>query len=541
MIAFRGLSGFASVAKCTVLTLLCLGIACASVGRAEEDTQQQYTAGDIREVTVEIDGESRAIKMVYVPAEESVDNSGTQDNPESESAATKIQLPFFFGLSELSLEQFDSFAPEAVRDSHQRREEQMAPQPEQQADLKKMQEESDQYYAKMVSLDEAAMVTAFLNASLPKVETGQSRLVQSRFRVPTAEEWRRAASMASAEGEFINPWPRFSELSEKEQGRCQELWASCEGRGRFEGSERQVEWLIRESNGDPGQRLELLTTVLRFLLNGRLLNPEKKNSHSWEVQPEPLVEKIDAAVPNEWGIFGIHRGYPEWVLHAANQTIAMSVWRQLEDGEFSEEEKTQDFFGLNGASSLTVNKSDLTPLQQLFVSHEHPVVSGKVAFSWQDAEENELCVDRSSTVRLVLVDCLADDWLDVVRTALVKHEGEGERSATVGDFQTEVRRLTTGPDQSRFIGIIDVWNAIAAYEAGDREEAGQVLKTTKLFGVQEGKQKLSLDEIANLMQGGGAASPRKKAPDPQSLYFRGIGELMLKDGDGARAEKPVQL
>ena len=486
---------------------------------------QNFVEGDTREVIVNIGGSPKNLQMVYVPAA----TATSPQNDGDDTAGAKLQLPFFFSLTELTLEEFELFAPDYAHASHEERQQRMAATEELQADLMKMKADSNQYYATMVSLDEAAAVTAALTESLSQADRSDE-LIQSRFRIPTANEWQRAASMNSKEHTFINPWPDFDNFSEREKGRCQELWKACRGVGPFTCSENQMSWLISEATTNSGKRLELATIVFRFLLNGRLLNPEKENSHSWEIQPEPLAETIDAAPANEWGISGIHRGYPEWVLHVASSTEATRYWRLIEDEVLSTDKQKKQLFGLSGASSLTLNKNDLTPLQQLFVSYQH-VFGGQTTISWTDVEDADICVDRSVTVRLVLVDCLADDWLTSVRKTAMDSENMNSLREEVNDYKTDVSSLTSGSERDRYLSLIEAWAAIAQYQTGDRAQAGATIKTSKAFGSQATKTKLNTADILAMMNQGAspqANKPSKKIP-PDSLYFQATGELMEKD------------
>jgi hypothetical protein len=487
-----------------------------------------FEAGDVREVECVINGTPTTLRMVYVPGK-IAQPSGQGDGS---SVGTTAQLPFFFATTELSLADFEALAPKHAQESHEARERKMAVTKELKSDLARMTAEPERYYAKMVSLSEAAAVTAAMTRSLAETDGGAGSLVQSRFRIPTVNEWRRAASMNSDENVFLNPWPKFSDFSDKERGRCQELWKASGGVGLFVGSQDQMTWLFDEATGEAAGRLEIATIMFRFLLKGRLLDPAKENSHSWEIQPEPLEESIDAAPPTEWGVYGLHRGYPEWVLNVESQGEAIRFWRLVEDEAMSNVDTEKKFFGLSGASSLTLNKSDLTPLRQLSLTHQH-VLSGQTAVSWADINEADVCVDRSVTVRLVLVECLADSWVTAVRDALIKSGGPEGTAEKVERLNFEVKRLTAGREQERNLGIIEAWLAISRYRSGEKKPAGEALSSSKLFGGGTNKPKLSPEEIMRMMQRGGRPgggnSKKKLAPD--SLYFKSVGNLMIKEHD----------
>ncbi len=515
-----------------VLAVTCLFSCCGGIRHCA--AAEPILPGASRDVQVIVDGKSLTLRMVYVPADQGV----RADSDGAAAGKGRIVQPFFFAASELSLADFNALAPAAVRESHDANERKMATQEGQKKDWLEMQREADSYVVKMVSLDEAIGITAVATAALAKPTRQNSlRIATERFRLPTAAEWRHAMSMGSQpKNMHINPWPVFDrDFSEKERGRCAEIWTACGGQGAFIGAPEQVLWFIREASGSAEEQLELLTLFLRFLLQGRMLDPQKKNSYSWEVQPEPLAERIDAAPGNEWGIRGAHRGYPEWVLSAATQNEALDLWRRFESGDRSNDDRQRPKFGLCGAASFTLNKNDLKPMLQAFISHETAVLDGKPFFSWQDAEDREVFIDRSVSLRLVLVESLADEWVAVVRSLFADQKDATAVAENARLLLAEVERLTWGPDRSRNESIVNCYWAIAECRCGRGNDAAIRLASNAML---VSRKSSSAEDIAMRIRRaqGGAGSARPTPGSPDGVYLKSVARLMACDDSQARPE-----
>lgn len=484
--------------------------------------------GSSRDVRLEVGGKPVTIKMVYVPGQQ----GGGTESGSSEASEKRVVQPFYFAVTELSLADFNALAPDDKRQSHDATEQRMAKQDEQKKDWAEMQRQSALYVAKMVSLDEAAAITAAATAALEKsAQSKSATLASERFRLPTAAEWRHAMSMGSQpEKMYINPWPAFErDLVEKDQGRCRELWTACGGAGVFKGTPEQLVWIIAEASGNAEQRLEVVTTVTRFLLKGRLLDPKKANSYSWEVQPEPLVERIDAAPGNDWDIRGAHRGYPEWVLSATNQNDALGFWRRCESRSLADSDRQQQAFGLCGAASFTLNKLDLRPMLSAFVNHETLVLDGKPVVSLRQAEDAELHVDRSIAIRLVLVECLADEWVALVRSAFNGKKDAKSAGDIANPFRADIERLSFGSERLQNEAIINGYHALAEYRFGAAEEAAARLASS---ATSVSSNTRSAEDIAARFRRAKANAGPSTKPAPSSadsVYLQAVARLMTRD------------
>lgn len=499
------------------------------VWRLPCEAAEPINPGTNRTVELNVNGNTFAIRMVYVPAE-TRQNAGAEGG---EIAKPKILQPFYFAESELSLADFNVLASGEIRNAHDAREQTMASEDDQKRDWEKMQRNAQAYVAKMVTPDEAAGITAAANAALakPAGPLGPT-LTTERFRLPTAAEWRHAMSMGSQpDKKHINPWPDFDrDFTDKERMRCQELWTSCGGKGRFVGTQEQVTWAVQEASDKTAEKLELLTTFTRFLLNGRILDPRKPNSYSWEILAEPLAERIDSAPGNEWGIRGAHRGYPEWVLCLASQNEAREFWGRFESSHVSDADRQRAAFGLCGASSFTLGKDDLKPMLQAFVSHESRVMNGKAEFSWQEAEDAELCIDRSVAMRLVLVMCLSDTWVGIVRTSIGKHDTFTVAEEASREFLQQLETLTSGAELQRSQAIINAYLALSEYRCGEPGSGAQRLAASIpiAFG-----QTSTVDAVPNLgRRRRNPASGDQAARSPKNadaVYFASVSRLMERD------------
>ena len=486
--------------------------------------------GSARKVELDVDGKTLAIRMVYVPAEE-------ERKPGSDGGdigKARASQPFYFAETELTLADFNVLATAEIREAHDAREQQMASDDDQKKDWAEMQRISQDYVAKMVSPDEAAGITAAATASLSDAvaQRGPS-LVSERFRLPTRAEWRHAMSMGSQpDKKYINPWPAFDrDFSDKERVRCQDLWSTCGGKGRFVGSQEQVIWAIREASDNTAERLDLLTIFTRFLLKGRLLDPKQANSYSWEILADPLAERFDVAPANEWGIRGAHRGYPEWVLSVASQNEAKEFWSKFESSQVSDADRQRASFGLCGASTFTLGKDDVRPILQAFVTHENQVVNGKTDFSWREAEDAEVCIDRSAAMRLVLVECLSDTWAALVRTALGKPDTVAAAREASLELVTQIERLTFGLERQRSQALIDTYLALAEYRCGDPRGGSQRLAAGIPVAFAQATAVSVEPNIGrrrrSTSSGGDSSASRKNA---DAVYFTSVSRLMDRDG-----------
>lgn len=485
--------------------------------------------GAVRKVALEVDGKTLTISMIYVPAEEGP-KPGSDDG---DTGKAKASQPFYFAETELTLADFNVLANAEIREAHDAREQEMASDDDQKKDWKEMQRNSKDYVAKMVSLGEAAGITAAATAALSdSVAPRGPSLVSERFRLPTGAEWRHAMSMGSQpDKKFINPWPAFDrDFSDKERVRCQDLWSTCGGQGRFVGSQEQVIWAIREASENTAERLELLTIFTRFLLKERLLDPKQANSHSWEILADPLAERIDVAPANEWGIRGAHRGYPEWVLSVASQNEAKDFWSKFESSTVSDVDRQRASFGLCGASTFTLGKDDVRPMLQAFVTHENQVVNGKSEFSWKESEDAEVCIDRSVAMRLVLVECLSDTWVALVRTSLGKQDTVAAAREASLELVAQIERLTFGLERQRSQALIDTYLALAEYRCGDPRGGSQRVAAgiPVAFG-----QAAAVSVEPNIgrrrrstSSGDDSSASRKNA---DAVYFTSVSRLMDRD------------
>ncbi len=481
----------------------------------------------IRDVLLKTDGGAISLRMILIPPQPEVSPDGASDP----SGKERLAQPFYFAATELTLAGFNALASKETRASHDAIEAKMASQADQKKDWAAMQSEAASYAAKMVSLGDAASITAAATLAFEKSSSDRGpTLVRERFRLPTAAEWRHAMSMGSQpQAMHINPWPALErDLTGKERGRCAELWTASGGQGQFIGSPEQVRWVIERASSNTEQRLELLTIFTRFLLSGRLLDPKKSNSHSWEIQPEPLAERIDAAPGNQWGILGAHRGYPEWVISTTSQTDALGLWRKCESNACTDSDRQRPAFGLCGAASFTLNKNDLKPMLQAFISHESAVIDGRPFFSWQEADENELFIDRSVTLRLVLIESLADDWVSLIRSNFANHVNATTTAAAAKPFLAEVARLTHGSERTRNQAVINCFLAISEYRCGAGEDAAKRLAEN---AAQASGNLASAEDIAARFRRaqGSAGSSRPTSGSPDGLYLRSVARLMARD------------
>ena len=460
--------------------------------------------GDAKDVRIPTGSGEQVFKFIFIPAGDvPIGRPGGDDEPK------RLEKDYWFAAYEISLSQFMALAPLATQNAFVERVEKLNSSPEQKVILESIQKQHESYVVQMISIEEAAQFTAELNRQfVAHADQSKQTLSQERFRLPTAIEWQHAMSMASMSGESrsINPWPAFPDkFSKNDQVFLEEKWKESGGKEEFSGSPEQLIWLIeKSSNVEAG--IALANKFLQDLLKGRssdLNSPEVPGS--WSQPPNELAEKRDAGGSNSWGIFGAHRGSSEWTLAGSlSQSDALKLWRGLEESGAGDSVRQDRNFQLSGAHVGAVDASSLLPLLDLFVWHRRIAINDRVEVSLTEADDDEIHVDQSVTMRLVLVETMADKWIEIVRSSLLQDQEVGVSQASASQYTDEVSKLSS--DTARDTSVIAVYLAFAHYRYGDRSKAVTIL--TDAF------QKLS---------------SQSKSMKADTIYFASTSALMAQD------------
>jgi hypothetical protein len=513
MKSFRALQRLQRVsAACLfVFNALCIQMCCVRVSFAEPPV-----AGSVRDISFQV-GENRVgMRFVYVPA-----GTALVGRPGSEEREVNLSQAFYITANELTVKAFEDCLEEGDRRVHDQLERKFYAD----ADRERIHREGDAYSATMISLEEAARVTTRLNWVLVTERSGKSgTLVTERVRLPTSAEWQYAMSCGSQERDrYINPWPGSAKnkLADRDLSRCQELWEKCGQTEKFMASPSQVTWLVETAQGNGGSRLEILSLLFPYLLDGR-----GDTTPAWrrfETKPEPVAEIAALAIPNDWGIGGCHRGYPEWVLAESSQASALRAWRRYEDNLASSSDKDSKGFRLCGSSSVVLDQADLTPLAKVFLSHERTMLS------WNEAHSSSAAIveDESVSMRLVLIECLSDAWRSVVRlgvSAAANAQVAMEQAAT---YEGEIRRLSSNAEQD--IAYLQGYLGLQEYRTGNFADA-----SVRIGGCADklASRVTAAIPLESRLRKGGAAG-RKDAGAQLSgdvLYFNEAAKLMAVDG-----------
>ncbi len=393
----------------------------------------------------------------------------------------------------------------------------------------------NEYIVFWATPQEAATVTLAFNEALLASSGASARsIVRKRFRLPTANEWRHAMSVGSAnDSRNINPWPKYPEgFTVRERGMCEENWVQCGGREGFSGTPSQIAWLIEESGGPATKIREIVDLFTRSLLVGR----EQDGKPSWLSSPDPASEKekVDSAPPNRWGIYGAHRCYPEWVLAIDSQTEATDLWRRFEEGRFSDDDAKRQALQLCGAGCIAAGKDasgqdDVSQLMDLFLWKTTRVRGESTTCCWQEAADGEISIDRNATFRVVLVDTLSDAWIAVVRQQLFGSTTVEEVDTTSQQLQASVALLSGNP--SRDAAIIDAYAAIASYQFGEKALAGGRLGEAVPRIAPAGKKKVDYGDIFGNRRKSESAESLASSPQAgEQIFLAATCRLMAKDG-----------
>ena len=136
--------------------------------------------------------------------------------------------------------------------------------------------------------------------------------------------------------------------------------------------------------------------------------------------------------------------------------------------------------------------------------HRRIAINDRVEVSLTEADDDEIHVDQSVTMRLVLVETMADKWIEIVRSSLLQDQEVGVSQASASQYTDEVSKLSS--DTARDTSVIAVYLAFAHYRYGDRSKA--VTTLTDAF------QKLS---------------SQSKSMKADTIYFASTSALMAQD------------
>ena len=460
--------------------------------------------GDAKDVRIPTSSGEQVFKFVFIPAGDvPIGRPGGDDEPK------RLEKDYWFAAYEISLSQFMAIAPLATQKAIVERVAKMTSTPEQKVILESIHKQHESYAVQMISIEEAAQFTAELNQQFfAHADQSKQTLSQERFRLPTAIEWQHAMSMASMSGESrsINPWPAFpGKFSKNDQVFLEDKWKESGGKEEFSGSPEQLIWLI-ENNKNPEAGIALADRFLQDLLKGRssdLNSPE--DAGSWTKPAEELPQTLNAGGSNSWGIFGAHRGYPEWTLAGSlSQSDAFKLWRGLEESGAGNSARQDRNFQLSGAHSITIDTQSLVPLLDLFVWNRNIAVNDQVEVSLTEADDYEIHINKSVTMRLVLVETMGDKWIEIVRSSLLQDQEVGVSQASASQYTDDVSRLSS--DTARDTSVIAVYLAFAHYRYGDRSKAVTILT--------DALQKLS---------------SQSKSMTVDTIYFASTSALMAQD------------
>lgn len=285
----------------------------------------------------------------------------------------------------------------------------------------------------------------------------------------------------------INPWPQYpGDFTEKEQTFLQTKWQAAGGKGDFVGKHEQVRSLLKECP-NPEFGILVLNLFFRELLRGRSVNnlADQQDEGSWSEPPTELAETLAAGEKNSWGMFGAHRGYPEWTLAGSlGQQEALAAWRRFEDGTATVADKGKPLFQLVGGHGICIDDTDLSPLRALFVWHERKTSDGKSAYTIDESDEK--AVDLSATIRLVLVECLRDDWRNVVRHSFMEAAGDQQPQPQADRFTSELTQFSA---QAKSDGAyVNAYCALAEYrQKNSVGSAERLSRSASAFTEQKAK------------------------------------------------------
>jgi len=463
--------------------------------------------GEKRMLDLKADKGSIRLTFAYVPS-----GTATPYTVDSGQAPQELPLPFFIMTTEASVELFDGYAPPEARKSHAEREQENGGELLQ-PDIQQRHAKGSEYAVVWCTLREIAKLTSKINIELESQRTTAS-IVQERVRLPTLAEWRHAMSVGSSpEAGFFNSWPRFIDLSAKDQGMCKDVWAICGGAGNFEGSPAQILWLLNNPGPETNRCYDIATLFTKHLIAGR----EVSGVQPWAkpVDPFDARETLTASAPNKWGIFGAHRNpCPEWVIGNDSQNVALSRWRRLESEEVKQDERGSPAFALCGPRFRLITREKLERFAELTIWSVPEFVLLK--------DDESKAVDRKPAFRLVLAESLADDWLQLVRKSLLDSASLAEAGKVADDMISEVQRLTSAA--SRDTAMIYAFLALREYDVADTSKTTENLGPLLAIVKPSGKAKV---DFAAIRRGESGVKQEKQSPD--AMYLNTLVSLLKRD------------
>lgn len=460
------------------------------------------------------------LTLVKVPS-----GSVSLGEPGGEPRQENLTLAYSIMTAEMSLAQFQALAPEQAVHQRQERVEAVAVTSEQKRILEELSRRGDRYAAQVVTVDDVAMLTARINSLYGPQQEASRLLVTRRFRLPTTWEWQHAMSLGSQpKSRDINPWPNYpTDFSEKEQTFLRTKWQAAGGQGEFQGTQEQVRALLK---GCPNPEFGILVLNLFFrdLLRGRSVSSvsEHQENGSWSEPPADLAETLTAGGKNAWGMFGAHRGYPEWTLAGSlGQQEALATWRRFEDGTATAADRGKPLFQLVGGHGICIDDTDLSPLSALFIWHERKTSDGKSLYTIEEADEK--AVDFSATIRLVLVECLRDDWRKVVRQSFMSHGGTEQPQPD--RFTAELSQFSSQAKNDE--AYVHVYSALAEYQQNNFMCSAERLSASASAVTETKAKGLSRDEL--LGRGNSSAAAKQQRPSSNTVYLQALAKLVGRD------------
>lgn len=442
--------------------------------------------------------------------------------------------PFLIGTTELSFRALEQIAPEVftkLTDRWRQLSETAG------RELQQMLAESGSYPAIGLELSEAAEIIAQCSARIKRNPLSEDALSELILRIPSAEEWEHAMRSGRTREELplFNDWNDLSAATAKEAGQIEELWRNKFPGQPFNGTQSEVGSLIEKYAGNPDAPNYQL--MLQFFLNNL-------GRGSW-ADPAPLessrftVEGTRSSGNVEWGVQGAHRGYPEWILLAANQDAATRGWSEHQRAVQSEEAgNSGPQFSLAGALRTGAFAGDNAPaFWSSLVLGGGPKTTGtsRVGAHSQKTVEERWAEDYYVAMRIVALETLRPDWFVFVRKTATADTPSAVRRVELDEFQLAIQRLSTEPKSD--LNIVKFYQALVRYQSNNTVEASKIIREIAAASNANNSTSAAADRNAlrDLLRGSSSAnSPPKPAASTkrpaEQIYLESLAFVMENDG-----------